>query len=318
MSDFVYSINVTIPIFIVMVLGYILRRTGMLNGDFVSVCNKFNFKVTLPVMLVRDIAAVDIRAVFDIKYVIFCALASTLCFWMIWGAAKLLLKQDSMRGAFVQASFRSSAAVMGLAFINNIYGESAMGPLMIIGAVPLYNIFSVIVLTFESEEGRNAPDSRARIKKACINVLKNPIIIAIFIGIIIGYLRIPIAPVLQKSMNTVAQMATPLALTAIGAGFDGKDAIVKIRPAFVAALTKLVLQPLIFIPVAVYMGFVGEKLIGILIMLAAPTTPSCYIMAKNMGNDGELTASIVVLTTVLASITLTAWIFILKSMGLIG
>ncbi|MGN0485354.1 MAG: AEC family transporter [Lachnospiraceae bacterium] len=318
MSDFIYSLNVTVPIFLVMVLGYCLKHGGMLTEDFVTVANKFNFKVTLPVMLVRDIAAVNIREVFDGKYVLFCALASTICFWVIWGAAKLFLKEKSMRGAFVQASFRSSAAVMGLAFINNIYGESAMGPLMIIGAVPLYNIFSVLVLTFESSEAEQMDNFGTKMKQTFINILKNPIIIAIAIGLVIGYSGITLPTIVSKTLNSVAQMATPLALVAIGAGFKGKDAVKKIGPAMGAALTKLVFQPLIFLPVAVWMGFTGEKLIGILIMLAAPTTPSCYIMAKNMGNDGELTASVVVLTTVLAAFTLTGWIFILKHMGLIG
>ena len=151
MENFIYSINVTFPIFLVMVIGYFLKQIGMLNDNFVTVANRFNFKVTLPFMLFRDIAGVDIRAVFDLKYVLFCALVSTACFWLIWGGVKLFLKDQTMRGAFVQASFRSSAAVMGLAFIQNIYGTSAMGPLMIVSAVPLYNIFSVIVLTFEGE-----------------------------------------------------------------------------------------------------------------------------------------------------------------------
>ena len=150
LENFIYSINVTIPIFLVMVLGYFLRRRGMLNENFVNVANKFNFDVTLPFMVFRDIAAVDIRSVFDLKYVLFCAIASSVCFWVVWGLAKLFIKDKSFIGAFVQASFRSSAAVMGLAFISNLYGPSAMGPLMIIGAVPLYNIYSVLVLTFEA------------------------------------------------------------------------------------------------------------------------------------------------------------------------
>ena len=81
---------------------------------------------------------------------------------------------------------------------------------------------------------------------------------------------------------------------------------------------KLVIQPLIFLPVAAWMGFRGEQMIAILIMLASPTTPSCYIMAKNMDNDGVLTASVIVMTTLLAAFTLTGWIFILKTVGLIG
>ena len=148
MSNFLFSINVTIPIFLVMVLGYFLRRIGMLNDNFVTVANKFNFKVTLPFLLFRDLANVNIQEIFDIKYVLFCAIATSVCFWGVWGLAKLFIKDRSIIGAFTQASFRSSAAVMGLAFIQNIYGASAMGSLMIIGAVPLYNIYSVIVLTF--------------------------------------------------------------------------------------------------------------------------------------------------------------------------
>lgn len=317
MENFIYSINVTLPIFLVMVIGYALKQTGMLNDNFVTVANKFNFTVTLPVMLFRDISGVDIKAVFDLKYVLFCAIVSTICFWIIWGGTKLFMKEKSMRGAFVQASFRSSAAVMGLAFIENIYGSSAMGPLMIVSAVPLYNIFSVIVLTFEGAHA--AEENRGeKVRQACVNIVKNPIIIAIAFGLAAGLLGIRFPVVINKTVNSVSQMATPLALVAIGAGFEGRKAFAKMKPTIAAAAIKLVVQPLVFLPVAAWMGFTGEKMIAILIMLAAPTTPSCYIMAKNMDNDGTLTASVIVMTTLLAAFTLTGWIFVLKTLGFIG
>lgn len=317
MENFIYSVDAMFPIFLVMVIGYILKQIGMLNDNFVTVANRFNFKVTLPFMLFRDISGVDIRAVFDIRYVLFCALVSTACFWIIWGGVKLFLKDQSMRGAFVQASFRSSAAVMGLAFIQNMYGSSAMGPLMIVSAVPLYNIFSVIVLTFEGAHSGEV-DPKQKIKAACINIAKNPIILGILAGLIVGLLGIDFPVIVDKTVNSVAQMATPLALITIGAGFEGRKALAKIRPTIVASMIKLVIQPLIFLPVAAWMGFRGEQMIAILIMLASPTTPSCYIMAKNMDNDGVLTASVIVMTTLLAAFTLTGWIFILKTVGLIG
>ena len=317
MENFIYSVDATFPIFLVMVIGYILKQIGMLNDNFVTVANRFNFKVTLPFMLFRDISGVDIRAVFDIRYVLFCALVSTACFWIIWGGVKLFLKDQSMRGAFVQASFRSSAAVMGLAFIQNMYGSSAMGPLMIVSAVPLYNIFSVIVLTFEGAHSGEV-DPKQKIKAACINIAKNPIILGILAGLIVGLLGIDFPVIVDKTVNSVAQMATPLALITIGAGYEGRKALAKIRPTIVASMIKLVIQPLIFLPVAAWMGFRGEQMIAILIMLASPTTPSCYIMAKNMDNDGVLTASVIVMTTLLAAFTLTGWIFILKTVGLIG
>ena len=317
MENFIYSINVTMPIFLVMVIGYILKQIGMLNDNFVTVANKFNFKVTLPFMLFKDIAGVDIKAVFDIKYVLFCAIVSTICFWVVWGTAKLLVRDKTIRGAFVQSSFRGSAAVMGLAFIQNIYGSSAMGPLMIVSAVPLYNIFSVIVLTFEANDSTGI-DKKAKIRQAGINICKNPIILSILAGLIVGLLGIQFPTLVNKTVSNVAQMATPLALITIGAGFEGRKALAKIKPTIAASLIKLVIQPLIFLPVAVWMGFGGEKMIAILIMLASPTTPSCYIMAKSMNNDGVLTASVIVTTTLLAAFTLTGWIFILKSVGLIG
>lgn len=313
-ENFIYSINVTIPIFLVMVLGWFLRRKGMLSDGFVDVANKFNFSVTLPFMVFRDIAAVDIQAVFDLKYVLFCAISSSICFWVIWGLAKIFIRDKSLVGAFVQASFRSSAAVMGLAFISNLYGPSAMGPLMIIGAVPLYNIYSVIVLTFEAEDGSK---DMGRIQEACINIVKNPIIISIALGLIVSLLQIDFPVLIDKTVDNVAQMATPLALVTLGAGFEGKKALAKIKPTLWASFLKLVAQAAVFIPIAIGIGFTGEKLIGIMVMLAAPATPSCYIMAKNMKNDGVLTASIVVSTTLLAAFTLTGWIFILRSLGYI-
>ena len=252
MENFIYSINVTMPIFLVMVIGYILKQIGMLNDNFVTVANKFNFKVTLPFMLFKDIAGVDIKAVFDIKYVLFCAIVSTICFWVVWGTAKLLVRDKTIRGAFVQSSFRGSAAVMGLAFIHNIYGSSAMGPLMIVSAVPLYNIFSVIVLTFEANDSTGI-DKKAKIRQAGINICKNPIILSILAGLIVGLLGIQFPTLVNKTVSNVAQMATPLALITIGAGFEGRKALAKIAPTMASSMIKLVLQPLVFLPVAAWM-----------------------------------------------------------------
>ena len=316
MSDFLFSLNVVLPIFLVMLLGTVLKNIGMLDEHFVKVANKFNYNITLPFMVFRDLSRVDIRAEFDIKFVLFCAISTTICFWVVWAGAKLFLKEKTMRGAFVQASFRSSAAVMGLAFINNIYGPSAMGPMMIIGAVPLYNIFSVLVLTFEAND-ENSEKDFGKIKNAFINIAKNPIVISIVLGVVVALIGIDFPEVVNKTVNSVSSLATPLALIGLGAGFEGRKAIAKIKPTVAASMIKLVIQPLVFVPVAIWLGFSGEKIIAILIMLAAPTTPSCYIMAQNMKNDGVLTASIVVMTTFLAAFTLTAWIYVLKMMAII-
>lgn len=311
MSNFIFSINATLPIFLVIVIGYILKLRGKVNEAFCSAANDINYKLTLPALLFMDISSTDIKESFDTTYVLYCAIVTTVCFIVIWILSRIFIKNKSEIGAFVQGSFRGSAAVLGVAFIQNMYGTATMAPLMIIGAVPIYNICSVIVLTFEG--GGN---SDKNIKKALINICKNPIILSIIAGIIVSLLEIDFPVIIDKTIETVAKLATPLALLVIGASFEGRKAIKKIKITLMGCLIKLVIQPAIFLPLAIKLGFEGEKLISILIMLGAPTTASCYIMAKAMNNDTVLTSSIVVMSTLLSAVTLTLWIFLLKNMGL--
>lgn len=314
MDNFIFSINATLPIFLIMLIGYFLKRKKMVNESFVEVSNNLNFNLALPLLLFQDLASTKIKEGFSLKLFIFCIVVTTISFWGIWFVTKCILKNQSMVGAFVQASFRSSAAILGIAFIQNMYGSLGAAPVMIISAVPLYNIYSVIVLSYES-----ADESNRTTKNAVINICKNPIILAILVGLTASTLGLyDIIPViLTKTIGSIAKLATPLALLTIGAGFEGRKAITKIKPTIIAGFIKLILLPLLFVPVAIWLGFRGQEMIAILIMLGSPTTVSCYIMALNMKNDGVLTSSIIVLTTLFSSLTLTGWIFILRSFGMV-
>lgn len=312
MDSLIFSLEATIPIFMVIILGYILMRVGFLTKEFTETADKYVFKVALPVLLFKQIGTADIRSEFDIRFVLFCMVVTTVMFGVVWLLARIFIKDKSMVGAFTQGSVRGSAAILGIAFIDNIYGSSGMGPLMIVSAVPLYNIYSVIILTVEDRDNKNGKEA---IKKSFINVLKNPIIIGIFLGMIVACTGLKIPTIPLKAINSVAATATPIALIVVGAGFEGKKAIAKIRPTIVAVFIKLIALPLIFLPVAVRMGFRREALVAIIIMLGSPTTVTCYIMAKNMNNDEVLSGSIVVLATLLSSLTLTGLVFLMRYMG---
>ncbi|MGN1180846.1 MAG: AEC family transporter, partial [Suilimivivens sp.] len=227
----------------------------------------------------------------------------------------IVYHKKDLVGEFVQASYRSSAAVLGIAFIQNIYGHSGMAPLMIIGTVPLYNIAAVLILSFTGPEGEGL--SPAALKKSVKGILTNPIIIGIAAGMLTSLLKISFPLILSKTVNNIAVLATPLALIGLGAGFEGKKALAKIKPTLVCSFMKLLLWPALFLPVAAVLGFQGEKMVALLVMLGSPTTVSCYIMAKNMKHEGVLTSSVVVTTTFFSSVTLTFWLYLLKSFGLI-
>lgn len=313
MDSFIFSLNATMPVFLVIVLGYILKQIGLFTDEFCRVGNKYVFLVALPVLLFRDIAQTNLYEDFKLSFVLYCAGVTTLVFLGVWFLAAHILKDKSLVGAFAQASVRSSAAILGIAFVENMYGNAGLAPLMIVSAVPLFNIYSVIILTFSANSGQHGTGA---IRKACINVLKNPIIIGIVLGLPFSLLRIEIPTIPLKMIESVGATATPLALLVVGAGFEGTKALAKIKPTLWATAIKLLFLPAVFLPLAITLGLQDAELVAALIMLGSPTTVSCYVMATNMGNDGELSTSIIVLTTLLSSVTLTGWIFLLRSMGL--
>lgn len=298
-----------------MVLGYLFKQCRMIDEPFVKVLNKFNFQVTLPVMLFEDLAGADFASVWDGKYVLFCFGVTFVSIFAIWGISSLLLKEKDVIGEFTQGCYRSSAAVLGLAFIQNIYGTSLMAPLMIIGTVPLYNVMAVVILSFTGPGEHKL--NKEGLKKSIMGIAKNPIIISIVLGIAVSLMHVEFPYIVDKTIHNFSVMASPLALIGLGAGFEGRKAVKKLRLTAVCTAVKLLLLPALFLPVALWMGFTGEKLVAILVMLGSATTPSCYIMAKNMGHEGVLTSGTVVATTFFSSVSLTFWIFVLKYIGAI-
>ena len=307
MSNLIFSLNATMPIFLTMILGLFFRKVGILDESFTSKMNKFVFKIALPVLLFQDLSDSDFSAVWDIKFVLFCFFATLLSILAVWGLSHLL-KERSARGEFIQAAYRSSAAILGIAFIQNIYGNSGMAPLMIISSVPLYNIMAVVVLAvFGPEREEITADF---VKKTAKNIVTNPIILGIAAGLLWSVLR-------QKTVQNIAVLATPLGLIAMGASFEAKSAAKNIRPSIAAAAIKLVGLAAAFLPIAVILGFRQEKLVAILVMLGSATTVSSFIMAKNMGHEGSLTANTVMLTTCGSAFTLTFWLYLMKTLAFI-
>lgn len=313
MSNLIYSINATLPIFLLIILGKVLKTTKIINDEFTKTADRYVFRIALPALLFSDLTENNVGSSFDGKYVLFCFSVTIFSIAVLWGLTEKFMKNEEQKGAFIQGSYRSSAAILGLAFINNMYDSVGMAPLMIIGCVPLYNIFAVIILTLKGDNGGKKPN----MKETFINVMKNPILLSILIALPFALLNLHFPSFVNKAIGSVANTATPLALISIGASFEGKKALKKMKPTLLASFIKLILLVGLFLPLAVFFGYRNQELMALLVMLGSPTTVSSYIMAKNTGNDGILTSSIIVLTTLLSSLTLTLWIFVLKSFGVL-
>jgi len=314
MENLIFSLNATIPIFLMMLLGMLFRKLGWMDEVFAAKMNKFVFLVPLPVLLFEQLATVDFSEVWDIKFILFCFVVTAISI-TISTLISLLWKDRSIKGEFIQATYRSSAALLGIAFIQNIYGTAGMAPLMIIGSVPLYNIMAVVVLSF-FKPGNNSFD-KALVKKTLKGIVTNPIIIGIVAGFVWSALKLPMPLILHKTVSSIGATATPMGLMSMGATFEMKKATSKMKPTLVAVFMKLVGFCAIFLPVAAMLGFRNEQLIAILVMLGSATTVSSFVMARNMGHEGTLSSGVIMLTTLLSAFTLTMWLDVLRSFGLV-
>jgi len=252
MENLIFSLNATIPIFLMMLLGMLFRKLGWMDEVFAAKMNKFVFLVPLPVLLFEQLATVDFSEVWDIKFILFCFVVTAISI-TISTLISLLWKDRSIKGEFIQATYRSSAALLGIAFIQNIYGTAGMAPLMIIGSVPLYNIMAVVVLSV-FKPGNNSFD-KALVKKTLKGIATNPIIIGIVAGFVWSALKLPMPSILHKTVSSIGATATPMGLMSMGATFEMKKATSKMKPTLVAVFMKLVGFCVVFLPMAALLGF---------------------------------------------------------------
>lgn len=315
MDNLIYSLNATVPIFVIILIGWIFKKINFITDDFASLANKLTFKVFLPVLLFQEVSKMEFKKDFNPAFCAACFLITVCAVFFITLFSVIFIKDKEMTGSFIQGSFRGSAAILGVTIAENLYNNSGMVPMMIVAAVPFYNVFSVIILTIYSKESLK---KKINILSLIKGVIKNPIIIAIFLGLPFSLLHIRFPEMVNKTMSSLASVASPLALIATGAAFSVSGSFsTKLKPCIIGSLIKLIIQPMIFLPIAVYLGFRNQELVAILIMLGSPSTVSGYIMAKNMNNDADLASGIVVLTTAFAAFSVTFFIYILKTFNLI-
>lgn len=318
MENLRFALNVTMPIFLTLMCGVLFRSLNLIDEGFAKRMNSFVFKVALPFNLFSQLYPLDFISIWDGRFVGFCFLATALSIGISAFLSRLV--DHDIRGEFIQGAYRSSASLFGMAFIQNMYSNAAMGGLMIIGSVPLYNLAAVVILIL-TRPGATVEERRissATIAKTLRGVATNPLILGIIVGCLWSLLNIPLHPILEKTVKNIASLTTPMGLLSMGALLDIKKIRGRIRPALIAMLLKVFVLALIFSPIAAYLfGFRNEKLVAILVMLASATTVSCYPMVLNMGHEGTLTQAIVMLTTLSSAFTLTFFIWFFRSLGML-
>lgn len=318
MSDILFCVNSVLPVFLVIAVGYFLRKIKLLNESFVGTADRLVFKVALPISLFTSISQTDFTAVFDPKLltVTVCGilaifLVMSLCLWQA-------IKKPDARGAVIQGIFRSNVAILGIPLASNIFGaegEVSMS-LMISFVVPVYNVLAVIILAMNSTDEKRESVGKTALK-IVKNIVTNPLIIATVLALPFSFFGLTLPTLVTKSLSYLGSTATPLALLSIGAMFRFSDLKGNIGYSLFAVFCRLVLCPCIMCTVAILLGMRGLELSIILLIFGTPAAVSSYIMAKQMKSNAVIASQIVILSSLLCSLTLIGELFVLKHFGFI-
>ena len=313
MDILIFSANCILPIILVMAVGYGLRRLNVVSDSFVSAANQFCFKVTLPVQLFCNIyqQELDLGGGGLIAYaaVAIVAVAGILCLII-----PRFEKSGPSAGSMIQGIFRSNFLLFGLPLAQNIFGDEGLLPtaLLLPVAVPIFNVLAVVILTRFGQGG-----GKLDVKKMLLGIAKNPLILASLLGIVFALLPFELPAFVDKGLSNIGTTATPMALMMLGAQFDFGKLKGNLKKALTCTAVRLVLVPIVVVGLAVLLGFRGPYLGAIFILFCAPTAVSSFVMAQNMGADGDLAGQLVVLTTLFSGLTLFLQTAVLKGFGFI-
>jgi len=314
MPLFLDIITIVLPVFLVIGLGYLLRRLALIDHEFLFQTNRLVYYVALPLLLFYKIGTADFFANFNGALVIGSIGAVAAGFVLSYGYAGLRRYEPPARGAFSQGAFRGNIAYVGLAIALNAYGETGLTRAGILMGflVPFLNLFAILALVLPHRGGSDERGGMFWVRQIALN----PLILASFVGILWSFFDLPIPVILERSLGIATGMTLPLALIAIGGSFSLDKLKGDLVRAGLATATKIAGLPLLAAGLLLLLGVRGMDL-GIGVLLAGtPSATANYIMAHQLKGDAELAASIVMMSTALSALTYTVALLILRSQGI--
>ncbi|MBQ2667652.1 MAG: AEC family transporter [Clostridia bacterium] len=313
MNSFFVALNAIMPTFLLLAFGYFLRQMHFVKDEFLKQTNTLVFKFFLPVLLFNNIYKTNLLELFDGTMFLFAIGSLLLLYAALCLIVPRVVREAKQRGVIIQAIFRSNYVIFGVSLVTNVFGEEHAAVASVLSAVlvPLYNTLSVVALAVYTS------GEKVKFIPTVIKVVKNPLIIATLLGIAASFVGLRFPGFLETAVTDVARLATPLALIVLGGDFRFRRLKGNITKAMVAVVFKLVIIPVIFIPLAILAGIRGANLLALALAWETPTAVSSYIMAQEAGADSELAGQLVVLSSVCCIPTVFLMIFILQSFALL-
>ena len=326
MESFLFAVNAVAPIMLMMVVGYFIKKCGLVNPAFAKVANRLVFRLFLPVMLFLNIYKTESLEGMVWSSVGYAAAVVLVIFGCAIPYAVAVAQKKESRGALLQGSFRSNYALVGIPLATALFGEEGalVATLLSAVVVPLFNVLAVISLSiFRKGE-------RPSVKKILLGIVKNPLIQSIALGLValgvralfvrwgISFRLSQITP-LYTVAGDLGKLATPVALLMLGAQFEF-SAVRELRREIVCGtVLRCLLVPAVGLGLAYLLfrnRFGGAEFAALVAVFATPVAVSSVPMAQEMEADVTLAGQLVVWTTLFSALSIFFSAFLLKAGGI--
>lgn len=332
---FVTAFNAVLPILLLILLGYWLKRKGFLSGDFLKTGNKLVFRICLPAMLFINVYDIDSFSSIRWDIVAYSVVAIIVIFILGLAAATVGTRVPERRGVLLQCTFRSNFAIIGLPLAGALGGEEAMAVAAVVSAftIPLFNILGVVALSvFAGNSGLEKHSA----KNILLSIIKNPLIIGVVLGLsclglrglqtwLLGEVVFTLnnqIKFLYTALSNLKSIASPLALIVLGGQFEF-TAVKGLRKEIVAGTVwRIILAPLLGIGGALLLSRYTDLLTcgsgeipALIALFGSPVAVSSAIMAGEMRNDEQLATQLVVWTSLCSIVTIFLQVCLLMGMG---
>ena len=307
------SLEIVLPLFLLLAIGYAIKLTGMMNDTSVKQINKVIFKIFLPLLVFQNIYETELAESFRSDLLLYAVAGVVIQFLISLCVVLLAEKDNARRGVMLQGMFRSNFVLFGIPISTSLYGDAAAGLAAVLIAViiPLYNALAVIAL--EMFRGK-----KPNFFKILLGIVTNPLILGSAAGILFVVFPVPLPGPIAETVSDLATISTPLAFVILGASFSFGDMGKYVKELFLTVGFKLVVYPALFLGVAILLGFRDAALAVLLTVFAAPVAVSSFTMAQQMGGDDKLAAQIVVFTSILSIVSMFVIIFLIKELAFFG
>ncbi len=315
-ESLLFSLQSVLPLFLLILLGYFLRRKDMINDSFVNIGTKIVFKISLPLLLFTQIASADLTTVFNPKLILYSLGTTVLIIALLILLVPRFVKDRPSAGAMIQGIYRGNLAILGVSLAVNMFGQEGAAPtsLLLPFTIPLYNALAVVILTVYSKDSELQKPSAKKIIK---DIITNPLILGILLGLPFSLLHIQLPTLVTKCLSPITSLNTPLALICLGGQCTIQTVKDNLKLSLISTFIKLVIIPTLVILGAIAIGLRGYDLGAVFIVYMSPSAVASYVMAKQMHSNDELAGQILIMTTIFSCITLFLGIYILRALALI-